>query len=70
MEFEQVPRSQNMEANEISKLASSEYGRMDEDLAMEIQKHPSIEEVQTFVIQDGSSWMTPILSFLQNGHLL
>ena len=59
-----------MEVDEISKLASSEYGRMDKDLAMEIQKHPSIEEVQTFVIQDGSSWMTPILSFLQNGHLL
>ena len=39
-----------MEADEISKLASSEYGRMDKDLAMEIQKHPSIEEVQTFVI--------------------
>ena len=36
---------------------------------MEIQKHPSIEEVQTFVIQDGSSWITPILSFLQDGHL-
>ena len=69
MEFEQVPRSQNTAADEISKLASSEDGRMDEDLAMEIQKHPSIEEVQTFIIQDGSSWMTPILSFLQDGHL-
>ena len=64
VEFEQLPRSQNTEADEISKLASSKYGRMDKDLAMEIQKHPSIEEVQTFVIQDGSSWMTPILSFL------
>ena len=69
VEFEQLPRSQNTEADEISKLASSKYGRMDKDLAMEIQKHPSIEEVQTFVIQDGSSWMTPILSFLQDGHL-
>ena len=64
MEFEQVPGSQNTAADEISKLALSEYGRMDEDLVMEIQKHPSIEEVQTFIIQDGSSWMTPILSFL------
>ena len=69
VEFEQVPRSQNTAADEISKLASSEYGQMDEDLAMEIQKHPSIEEVQTFIIQDVSSWMTPILSFLQDGHL-
>ena len=69
VDFEQVPRSQNTVADEISKLASSEDGRMDEDLVMEIQKHPSIEEVPTFIIQDGSSWMTPILSFLQDGHL-
>ena len=69
VEFEQVPRSQNMAADEISKLVSSEDGRMDEDLAMEIQKHPNIEEVPTFIIQDGSSWMTPILSLLLDGHL-
>ena len=50
VEFEQVPKSQITEVDEISKLASSEYGRMDEDLAMEIQKHPNIEEFQTFVI--------------------
>ena len=36
VEFEQVPRSQNIVADEISKLASLEDGRMDEDLAMEI----------------------------------
>ena len=58
-----------MVADEISKLASSEDGRMDKDLAMEIQKHPSIEEVPTFIIQNGSSWMIPIVSFLQDGHL-
>ena len=55
VEFVQVPRSQNMAADEISKLASSEEGWMDKDLAMEIQKHPSIEEVPTFTIQSGSS---------------
>ena len=42
---------------------------MNNDLAMEVQKHPSIEEVPTFTIQSGSSWMTPIVSFLQDGHL-
>ena len=36
---------------------------------MEVQKHPSIEEVPTFTIQSVNSWMTPIVSFLQNGHL-
>ncbi|XP_065633213.1 uncharacterized protein LOC136069064 [Quercus suber] len=38
-------------------------------LEMEVQKHPSIEEVFTFAIQGTSSWMTPIISFLQDGHL-
>ena len=36
---------------------------------MEVQKHPSIEEVPTFAIQNESSWLTPIVSFLQDGHL-
>ena len=39
-------------------------------LDMEIQKRPSIEEVSTFAIQTTNSWMTPIISFLQDGHLL
>ena len=42
---------------------------MKTDLKMEVQKCPSIEEVLTFVIQSESSWMTPILSFLQGGWL-
>ena len=36
---------------------------------MEVQKHPSIEEIATFTIQSTGSWMTPIISFLQDGHL-
>ena len=50
VEFVQVPRSQNTMADEISKLASSKEGGMNKDLAMEAQKHPSIEEVPTFTI--------------------
>ena len=36
---------------------------------MEVQKYPSIEEVPTFAIQRANSWMTPIIAFLQDGHL-
>ena len=36
---------------------------------MEVQKHPSIEEVPTFTIQSMNSWMTPIISFLQDEYL-
>ena len=46
----QIPRSQNMIADEITKLASSEEGSMSMGLKMEIQKHLSIEEISTFAI--------------------
>ena len=69
VEFVQIPRSQNMGADEVSKLASSKEGEISTDLAMEVQKHPIIDEVPTFTIQSANSWMTPIISFLQDGHL-
>ena len=69
VEFVQIPRSQNMGADKVLKLASSKKGEISIDLVMEVQKHPSIEEVPTFTIQSANSWMTPIMSFLQDGHL-
>ena len=64
VEFVQIPRSQNMGADEVSKLASSEEGRTTMDLAIEVQKRPSIEEVAVFTLQSTDTWMTPIMSFL------
>ncbi|XP_030936699.1 uncharacterized protein LOC115961954 [Quercus lobata] len=69
VEFVQIPRSQNMGADEVSKLASLEEGEISTDLAMEVQKHPSIEEIATFTIQSTDSWITPIISYLQDGYL-
>ena len=56
-----------MTADKVSKLASSEEG-ISTNLEMEVQKHPSIEEMPTFAIQKVSSWMTPIMAFIQDGH--
>ena len=64
VEFAHIPRSQNMMADEVSKLASSEEGGISMGLEMEVQKYPSIEEVPTFTIQSTNNWMTPIVSFL------
>ena len=64
VEFVQIPRSQNMGADEVSKLASSEEGEISTDLAIEVQKHPSIKKIATFTIQSTDSWMIPIISFL------
>ena len=59
-----------MIADEIAKQASSEERPTSMDLEMKVQKHPSIEEITTFVIQGTSSWMSPIISFHQDGRLL
>ena len=50
VEFVQIPRSQNMIANEIAKLALSRERSTSMGLEMEVQKFPSIEEVSTFAI--------------------
>ena len=47
----------------------SEEGGLSNNLAMEVQKHPSIEEAPTLMIQSTNNWMTPIISFLLDGHL-
>nr|XP_023911584.1 uncharacterized protein LOC112023193 [Quercus suber] len=69
VEFIQIPRSQNRAADKVSKIASSDGAESRTDLMIETQRNPSIEEVLTFVVRGESSWMTPILSFLQDGHL-
>ena len=69
VEFIQVSRNQNALADEISKLALSKEGGQSNNLVMEVQKHPSIEEAPTLTIQSTNSWMTPIISFLLDGHL-
>ena len=58
-----------MIADEITKLALSEERSMSLGSEMKVQKHPNIEEVFTFAIQSTNSWMTPIISFLQDGRL-
>ena len=66
VEFTQIPRRQNMMADEVSKLASSEEGGISMNLEMEVQKYPSFEEMPTFAILKVSSWMTPIMAFIQD----
>ena len=58
-----------MTADEIVKLASLEKGSTGMGSKMEVQKRPSIEEISTFAIRSTGSWMTPIISFLQDSHL-
>ncbi|XP_075640160.1 uncharacterized protein LOC142611893 [Castanea sativa] len=69
LEFVQILKGQNMEADEIAKIALSEDEPACAELTMEMQERPSIEEISTFAIQSINSWMAPIMSFLQDGRL-
>ena len=59
-----------MAADEIAKMALIEKKSISTELNMEVQKCPSIKEVPTFTIQSTNNWMTPIVSFIQDGRLL
>ena len=50
----------------MAKQSSSKVGPMSTNPKIEVQKCPSIEKVHTFKIQSENSWMTLILSFLQD----
>ena len=50
--FIQVPQSQNSEADEVARQASSEEGMDLPILKVELQRHPSIHLLHTFVIQN------------------
>ena len=50
LEFVQIPKRQNMAADEIVKMALLEEGSTSMELNMKLQKHLSIKEVPTFVI--------------------
>ena len=69
LEFVQIPKGQNVAADKIAKMALSKEGSTRMELDIEVQKRPSIEEVPTFAIQSINSWMTLIISFLQDGRL-
>lgn len=69
VEFVQVPRSLNVEVDEVARQASLEAGDNPLGIRLEVQKFPSIEEVHTFAIRGGMSWTMPITSYLKDGYL-
>ena len=69
VEFAWIPRSKNMGVEELAKQSLSEARPISIDLKIEVQRCPSIEEVHTFAIQSRRDWITPIISFLQDGQL-
>uniref|UniRef100_A0A2N9EDC4 Integrase catalytic domain-containing protein n=1 Tax=Fagus sylvatica TaxID=28930 RepID=A0A2N9EDC4_FAGSY len=66
VEFIQIPREENVDADRLARLASSgeEF-----DGFLEIQGRPSTEEETVNSIKDNVSWMPPIIRYLKEGKL-
>ncbi|GJX30121.1 reverse transcriptase domain-containing protein [Tanacetum coccineum] len=67
----QVPRSKNKKADALSKIASTSFAHLSKQVLVEILKEKSIQEkeVTTVVEEDGPTWMTPIIEYLNEGTL-
>ena len=66
VEFVQIPREENTDADRLARLASSgeEF-----DGFLEIQGRSSTEEETVNSIEDNVSWMSPIVHYLKEGKL-
>ena len=66
-EIERVPRSQNKRANALSKLASSSFAHLSKEVLVEVVKKKCIDQVQVLAIDNPTSWITPLVDFLNSG---
>ncbi|XP_076909572.1 uncharacterized protein LOC143566891 [Bidens hawaiensis] len=65
-----IKRSENRNADALSKLASTSFEHMGRDVRIEVSDTQSVTQHQVLVIQTGtSSWMTPIVNYLTSGTL-
>ena len=69
VEFAQVPRDQNTEADEVARNALTDNQAKMTDWKLEEQNSPSIEEFQTFLVHTRIGWTSLILSYLKDGRL-
>ena len=69
VEFVQIPRDQNAEANEIARSASADNRDKMNDWKLEEQNSPSIKELQTLPMHTHLGWTSSILLFLRDGRL-
>ncbi|XP_021994240.1 uncharacterized protein LOC110890901 [Helianthus annuus] len=65
-----INRSGNKPADALSKLASTSFQHLAKDVRIEVLSNPSVPLREVSVIQVGTtSWMTPIVAYLQSGIL-
>nr|XP_023874804.1 uncharacterized protein LOC111987331 [Quercus suber] len=69
VEFIQIPREQNAEADEVARSASTDVPDVTSRWKLEEQNLPSIKELENFSVHTPQGWTSPILSFLKDGRL-
>jgi len=67
--FQQIPRAKNAEADFLARLASSNDHGLSLELCMETKGQPSTKGEQVMKIQEQDEWMTPIVRYLKEGRL-
>ena len=66
IDFVQISREENMEADALAKEASANEAINELD---EVQYIPSIDFPEVQQVQNEGNWMTPIISYLKDGRL-
>ena len=64
VDFVQIPREENVEADTIAKEVSANESMDEFD---EIQYMPSIDISEVQQVESRRNWMTPIISYLKDG---
>ncbi|XP_075669792.1 uncharacterized protein LOC142639515 [Castanea sativa] len=70
LDFVQIPRAKNIEADFLARLASSDNYNATSELCVEIKGQPSTEGEQLLKIKEQDECMTPIINHLKQGWLL
>ncbi|XP_010684609.1 uncharacterized protein LOC104899171 [Beta vulgaris subsp. vulgaris] len=67
--LDQVPRSENHQADVLSKLASSAEGDEPRIVFWEIKSAKSIDQKEIMFLNRGNVWMSPIIDYKETGRL-
>ncbi|GAA0143809.1 hypothetical protein LIER_35810 [Lithospermum erythrorhizon] len=68
--FEHIPRSENEEADRLSKLATTYYEELPKEVYIEVREKRSYDEIPVkIILEESSDWRTNIAKFLLEGSL-
>nr|GEX51722.1 reverse transcriptase domain-containing protein [Tanacetum cinerariifolium] len=69
--IKKIPRSENIKADALSKIASTSFVHLSKQVLVEELKEKSISEVEILAVveEEGDTWMTPLFKYLMEGTL-